>query len=67
MRLAALLGAAAGLATGLVAQVTVSQTTLTGFSVPNAITGAPMTDFTYDQQTGQGADDYVGDGTGEYY
>lgn len=49
------------------AQVTVSQTTLTGFSVPNSVTGSPMTDPTYDQQTGQGADDYVGDGTGGYY
>lgn len=50
-----------------VAQVTVSQTNLTGFSVPNGINGSPMTDPTYDQQTGQGADDYVGDGTGGYY
>lgn len=49
------------------AQVTVSQTTLTGFSVPNSISGTPMTDVTYDQQTGQGADDYVGDGVGGYY
>lgn len=49
------------------AQVTVSQTTLTGFSVPNGVNGSPMTDPTYDQQTGQGADDYVGDGTGGYY
>jgi hypothetical protein len=49
------------------AQVTVSQTTLTGFSVPNAITGGPLIDWTYDQQTGQGADDFVGDGTGGYY
>jgi len=49
------------------AQVTVSQTTLTGFSVPNSISGSPMTDPTYDQQTGQGADDYVGDGSGGYY
>lgn len=48
-------------------QVTVSQTTLTGFSVPNAIGGGAMTEYTYDQQTGQGADDYVGDGTGGYY
>ncbi len=49
------------------AQVTVSQTTLTGFSVPNSISGSPMTEVTYDQQTGQGADDYVGDGVGGYY
>ena len=45
------------------AQVTVSQTSLTGFTVPTAITGGLMVDPTYDQQTGQGADDFVGDGT----
>lgn len=56
-----------GAAVSLHAQVTVSQTTLTGFSVPNSITGSPLADVTYDQQTGQGADDYVGDGTGGYY
>ncbi len=49
------------------AQVTVSQTTLTGFSVPNSVSGTPMTEATYDQQTGQGADDFVGDGVGGYY
>ena len=45
------------------AQVTVSQTSLTGYTVPTAITGGLMVDPTYDQQTGQGADDFVGDGT----
>lgn len=57
----------AGVAASLNGQITVSQTTLTGFSVPTSITGSPLADPTYDQQTGQGADDYVGDGTGGYY
>lgn len=56
-----------GVTSAAIGQVTVSQTTLTGYSVPNGVTGGPMTDPTYDQQTGQGADDYVGDGVGGYY
>ena len=60
----ALLGAALLVFTSRTnAQITVAQTTLTGYNVPTAITGGLMTDPTYDQQTGQGADDFVGDGT----
>lgn len=37
------------------------------FKTLNSILGTPMGDPIWDQQTGQGADDFVGDGTNGYY
>ncbi len=37
------------------------------FGTLEAFNGGVLSDATYDQQTGQGADDFVGDGTNGYY
>lgn len=37
------------------------------FQTFNGVSGSVMTDPRWDQQTGQGADDFVGDGVGGYY
>jgi hypothetical protein len=65
----ALLGLAAlgyGLAGGYGATVSVTDS-VASFSTLQAMGGGILSDPTYDQQTGQGADDFVGDGTNGYY
>jgi hypothetical protein len=52
--------------TGMAATVGVTDNVST-FSTLESINSSIMSDPTYDQQTGQGADDFVGDGANGYY
>lgn len=49
------------------AQVVAVTDATSTFQTFNAVTGSVMTHPRWDQQTGQGADDFVGDGVGGYY
>lgn len=61
-----LLGACWG-ACGLSAAVVSVTDNVSTFSTLEAFGGGVLSDPTYDQQTGQGADDFVGNGTNGYY
>ena len=62
------IGLGLGLCAGILPAATVSVTdNVSTFSTLESFSGGILSDFTYDQQTGQGADDFVGDGTGGYY
>lgn len=52
---------------GLSAAVVSVTDDVSTFSTLQAYTGGVLSDPTYDQQTGQGEDDFVGDGTNGYY
>lgn len=61
-------GVVVGLGVGGLSAATVNVTdAVSTFSTLEAINGGILSDPTYDQQTGQGADDFVGDGANGYY
>lgn len=64
--LAVLLAVGCGLVSGNATVVGVLDHVST-FGTLEAYNGGVLSDLTYDQQTGQGADDFVGDGTNGYY
>lgn len=67
-----LYGTLALITAGMVASFPEAQTisvrdSVSAFKTFQSVTGSVMTDPRWDQQTGQGADDFVGDGVGGYY
>lgn len=67
-RAVSFIGAGVAFGTGILSAAVVSVTDdVSTFSTLESPSGSILSDPTYDQQTGQGADDFVGDSTNGYY